>query len=182
MRTYALIALLLASGLPHLAAQDAKPPQPTRQEAEQLVQDGDRLADQADYSGALEKYTEAYHEVVSRIRGQQFTRQVLPKLLTRAELGEEMLRVMDREYTESEWALIDASYKVFGLMPKDMSSKELMAKLLTEEVAGFYDPIPSKWSSFAKRQAHKTQAFSNACWGPSRRLTSRNRRPPWLMK
>ena len=136
MRTLSLIALCLFASF--ACAQDA--PQPTKAEAEQLVQDGDRLADQADYGAALEKYTQAYHEVVSRIRGQKFTRRVLPNLLTRKQLGEEMLKVMDREYTPEEWLLMESSYKVLGLMPYDMSAKDLMAKLMTEEVAGFYDP------------------------------------------
>lgn len=117
-----------------------KPPQPSEAEAKQLLVDGDRLAEQADYSGALQRYTEAYHAIVSRIRGQKFSKRVLPNLLTRTELGQEMLRMMEQEYTPEEFALMDASYKVFGLMPSDVNSQELITKLLTEEVAGFYDP------------------------------------------
>ncbi len=115
---YLWLCLLLAVS-PSLVAQDAgQAPQPTRAEAEQLVKDGDRLADQSDYGGALEKYTQAYHESVSRIRGQKFSRRVLPNLLTRKELGEEMLKVMDREYTPEEWLMMESSYKALRLMPQ----------------------------------------------------------------
>lgn len=166
-----LLCLLVAFVSPAALAQDAgQAPQPTRAEAEQLVSDGDRLADQADYAGALEKYTQAYHEVVSRVRGQKFTRRVLPNLLTRKQLGEEMLKVMDREYTADEWLLMESSYKVLKLMPMEMSAKDLMAKLMTEEVAGFYDPEskrmvliredgPAKEPGFLEKLLGAKQAF-----------------------
>ncbi|MCC6508952.1 MAG: hypothetical protein IT423_07585 [Pirellulaceae bacterium] len=152
MRLNAICSLVLCSALVFghamfgraVSGQEAAPskkvPQPTQAEATQLVSDGDRLADQGDYGAALEKYTQAYHAFVSRIRGQKFTHQVFPNLLTRAQLGKEMLLMMDREYDASEWLLMDSSYKALGLIPQEISSKDLMAKLLTEEVAGFYDP------------------------------------------
>ncbi len=168
-----MLSLVVAFGLTSATlAQDAnQAPQPTQAEAKQLIQDGDRLADQADYTGALEKYTQAYHEVVSRIRGQQFSRRVLPNLLTRKELGEEMLKVMDREYTPEEWRLVESSYKALKLMPMDMSAKDLMAKLMTEEVAGFYDPEhkrmvliredgPAKEPGFFEKLLGAKQAFN----------------------
>lgn len=155
-----LLWILLVIVSPLAIAQDAgQAPQPTRAEAEQLIQDGDRLADQDDYSGALEKYTQAYHEVVSRVRGQKFSRRILPNLLTRKQLGEEMLKVMDREYTPEEWLLLESSYKVLKLMPMDMSAKDLMAKLMTEEVAGFYDPEAKRMVLIREDEATKKPGF-----------------------
>lgn len=164
MRYLLLVALTLFSS-PLLAQDAGQAPQPTRAEAEQLVQDGDRLADQADYAAALEKYTQAYHEVVSRIRGQKFTRRVLPNLLTRKELGEEMLKVMDREYTPEEWLLMESSYKALRLMPKEMSAKDLMAKLLTEEVAGFYDPETKRMVLIREDAPAKEPGFLEQLFG-----------------
>ncbi len=149
-----------------VVAQDAgQAPQPTRAEATQLIEDGDRLADQADYAGALEKYTQAYHEVVSRVRGQKFSRRVLPNLLTRKQLGEEMLKVMDRDYTADEWLLLESSYKVFGMMPMDLDAKDLMAKLMTEEVAGFYDPEVKRMVLIREEGAAKDPGFLEKLFG-----------------
>lgn len=116
------------------------PPRPTTAQIEQLHIDGDRFADQGDYKAALEKYTEAAHGVVTKIRGQRFNDRVLPNIMTRKELGEEMLRLMNAEYDEDELLLMDSTYKVFGLIPVEMSTQKMMTALLTEEVAGFYDP------------------------------------------
>lgn len=140
-------------------------PQPTKAEAEKLVADGDRLADQGDYSEALERYTEAYHAIVSGIRGQKFARRVLPNLLTREELGQEMLRMMKDEYTPEEIALMDASYKVFGLMPPEMSSHDLLTKLLTEEVAGFYDPKQKRMVLIRENGSGKDPGFLGRLFG-----------------
>ncbi len=122
------------------AVEAKRPPQPTKAEAERLISEGDRLVDQQDYVGALERYTEAYHAVVSRIRGQKFDRQVMPTLLTRKELGEEVIRMMEKEYTPEEFALMDATYTVLGMMPSSVQSKKLLTTLLSEQIAGFYDP------------------------------------------
>lgn len=136
-----------------------KAPQPTEAEAEQLVTDGDRLADQGNYSEALERYTEAYHAIVSGIRGQKFARRVLPNLLTRDELAQEMVKMMKEEYTPEQVALMDASYKAFGLMPPQMNSQDLMTKLLSEEVAGFYDPKKKRMVLIRENGAAKDPGF-----------------------
>lgn len=152
-----IVCYLLASCT--WADDPQNPPQPSKQQSETLIAEGDRLADQADYSGALERYTEAYHSVVSRIRGQKFTTRVMPTLLTRKELGEEMIRMMNQEYTPEELALMDASYKALGLMPVEISSSDLMTKLLTEEVAGFYDPDGKRMVLIREEGSKKDPGF-----------------------
>ncbi len=120
--------------------QADEPPRPTAAQIEKLEEEGDRFADQGDYKSALDKYTEAAHGIVTKIRGQKFSQRVLPNLLTREELGKEILRMMKEEYSADELLLMDSTYKAFGLVPIDMDSQKLMTALLTEEVAGFYDP------------------------------------------
>lgn len=106
----------------------------------ELTQVGDRLADQGDYQGALENYTRAYQGVVTRLRGQAFVRAVQPSIFNRQQLGVEMLKLIEQEYTPDELELMDLSYKVFGFVPPQLDSTALMTAMLTEEVAGFYDP------------------------------------------
>ncbi len=108
--------------------------------AERIIRDGDRLADAGDFLKAVESYTTAYLSIVSEIRGDDFVHVVQPTLMTRSELGVEMLREMEQEYTEEELRLMEACYKIFGLIPPDLNVKETYTKLLTEEVGGFYDP------------------------------------------
>ncbi len=135
-------AILVAAGWWAMAtdAPAQKPPKLTNAQIERLTRNGDRLADQGDYLAALEKYTRAYLGVVSRIRGQDFLAPVAPNILSREELGEEMLQMMEDEYTAEELLLMDSSYKAFGLMAAEQRAETLIRKLLTEEVAGFYDP------------------------------------------
>jgi hypothetical protein len=121
-------------------AEAEKPVKLSQKQIAQLTQDGDRLADNGDFKAALEKYTEAYLGVVARIRGYEFVQHVVPNMLTREELGEEMLRLMKEEYTPDDLLLMDSSFKAFGLIPPDLDSGKLITQLLTEEVAGFYDP------------------------------------------
>lgn len=147
------------------ADENPRAPQPTEAEAEQLITEGDRLADQGDYSEALERYTEAYHAIVSGIRGQKFGRRVLPNLLTREELGKEMLEMMKDEYTPQEIELMDASYKAFGLIPPQLSSQELLTKLLTEEVAGFYDPKKKRMVLIQENGTAKDPGFLGRLFG-----------------
>lgn len=159
IRTLA-IAALSALSASTCSAQDAgDPPQPSKAEAEQLIQDGDRAADQADYKAALEHYTQAYHAKVSEVRGQKFSKRVLPSLMTREELGKEMLDQVKKEYTADELAMIDNSYKVFGLIPRPLSTGDLMAKLLTEEVGGFYDPDNKRMVLILEKGSDKDPGF-----------------------
>ena len=60
--------------------------------------------------------------------------------MTRTELGDEMKRQFEIEYTAEELKLMDGSYKVMGLVPPSLNVNDTMTKLLTEEVGGFYDP------------------------------------------
>ncbi len=115
-------------------------PKLSDEQIEKLTQAGDRLADQGDYQAALEKYTRAYQGVVTRLRGQAFLRAVQPSIFNRQQLGVEMLKLIAEEYTPDELELMDLSYKVFGFVPPQLDSTALMTAMLTEEVAGFYDP------------------------------------------
>ncbi len=124
--------------MPLLRAE--KPPKLSEKRIAKITLDGDRLADQGDYQGALDRYTRAYQGVVSRIRGQDFLLPVKPSIFNRQELGEEMLKMVEQEYTPEELRLMDASYKAFGLVPPELDTIALMTSMLTEEVAGFYDP------------------------------------------
>lgn len=129
---------------PEIRAPAQEPNQLSRAQVERLTRRGDRLADQGDYQSALESYTQAYLGIVSRIRGQSFSTPIQPNILNREELGQEMLRMMQEEYSADELLLLDAALKGFGLMSPNLNAQTLIGELLTEEVAGFYDPDTKK--------------------------------------
>lgn len=119
---------------------ESRPRKLSEAEIQRLTLDGDRLVDQGDYKAAVRAYTQAYMSVVANVRGQAFLKDVEPSVFSREELGEEMLRLMEEEYSAEELLLLDSSYKALGLVPADVDTQALMAQLLTEEVAGFYNP------------------------------------------
>jgi hypothetical protein len=135
-----LCALTAALWVSSIGTAAERPPTLTEASIQQLKSDGDRLADQGDFLGALQKYTTAYMGVVSSIRGQEFTTPVEPSIFNREELGKEMRTMMEKEYSEEELALMDGSYKVFGFVSPTLDTAALVTDLLTEQVAGFYDP------------------------------------------
>ena len=132
--------LVIALGYPQLVQSQQPPRKLSDARIAKLTLDGDRLADQGDFQGALDKYTRAYQGLVSGIRGQNFLSRVQPSIFNRQELGKEMLKMVEQEYTQDELELMDASYKVLGLVPRELDTSALMISMLTEEVAGFYDP------------------------------------------
>jgi hypothetical protein len=109
-------------------------------EADTAIERGDRFAGQREYLKAVELYNSAYMGIVSSLRGQAFQTDVEPSLMTRDELGQEMKKQIESEYTADELALMDATFHVFHLAKPDVQVGQLITNLLTEEVGGFYDP------------------------------------------
>lgn len=136
-KAVASITLLLLVAAAPCAAQQL---QLSDKQIDSLDQAGDRLVDQRQYEEALKKYTLSYTGVVARIRGQDFSRPVEPSILNREELGEEMQRILKREMTPEDIAELDGTLKVFGFVAPDASPAKIYTNLLTEQVAGFYDP------------------------------------------
>ena len=137
--SYWLAFCLVFSAWNIVHAEDP-PKQLTKAEIQRLKFDGDRLADQGDYLAALKKYNTAYMGVVAEIRGQSFLDSVTPSMLSREELGQEMREQIDKEYAAEDLEFMDAAYHALGLMSLEQATKNIVTKLLTEEVAGFYDP------------------------------------------
>jgi len=77
---------------------------------------------------------------VSQLRGLAIKQPVKSGLKSRAEIEQMVLRDMDESTTPEEF---EASNKVLiklGLVPGDFKLREYLVKLLTEQIAGFYEP------------------------------------------
>lgn len=59
---------------------------------------------------------------------------------TRDQMRDYIMHKLDTEYPPAEFAAIQASYRLFGLVPDTLDLRATMLKLLGEQVAGYYDP------------------------------------------
>src|SRR5439155_5052786 len=72
--------------------------------------------------------------------GLDFVHPVSPEFMQRSDLQSHMQKIFEQETSEDEMRLSDASLKAFGFVPPEFKTEETMLSLLSEEVAGFYDP------------------------------------------
>ena len=59
---------------------------------------------------------------------------------SRTEIERMIIKNLDSETTPAEMHAAEVVLKVFGLAPKDFAYRTFLIKLLTEQVAGYYDP------------------------------------------
>ncbi|HEY6047257.1 MAG TPA: hypothetical protein VIU65_11685 [Pyrinomonadaceae bacterium] len=98
-------------------------------------------------------FTAATNEVLketSEIRELSVLRAVQSSAQSRAEIERMIMNNLDRETTPGQIHATEVTLKKLGLAPADFKLRELMIRLLTEQVAGYYDP--------------KTQQFHLADW------------------
>ena len=125
-----LIAMLLlscavaASWLPRASAQHAAAPgiRPSAQNA------------------ALVSTTEAVLKETSEIRELSILRSVKSGAQSRSEIERMIVRNLDEDTTPAEMHASEVLLKAFGLAPPRFAYRSFLIKLLTEQVAGYYDP------------------------------------------
>jgi hypothetical protein len=123
---YTLITTLLVSSL--LIAQQRPATAPKTAKAKPIT------------SAEVEKMTTEIIQQVSQIRGLKLLAPVKSGAQSRAQIEQMVIKNFEEEYTPAE---LDAEFKTlvaFGLVPKDFKYREFLIKLLTEQIAGFYDP------------------------------------------
>ncbi len=75
-----------------------------------------------------------------RITGLQFKHPVVVRLRTRAQVRDYVTRKFDEDLPPAELSGAETAYKLFGLIPDSIDLRHTMIALLTEQVAGYYDP------------------------------------------
>ncbi len=143
MKTYAalLLAALLASGLlatgaPHASAQVAAPQRPT--------------AAVNPRSASVVAATSEVLKETGEIRQLGVLRAVKSGAQSRAEIERMLVRNLDEQSTPAELHASELALKKLGLVPADFEFRSFLIELLTEQVAGYYEP--------------KTQEFYLADW------------------
>jgi hypothetical protein len=106
----------------------------------ELLADGDKLADDGKYDEAALTYKAAFEKLLPGMRKLEFKRPVGGKVIPRNELRDILAKMEDQETPPEKVRAEETGIKALGLIPDDTDLRQLMLRLQTEEVAGFYDP------------------------------------------
>src|SRR5689334_8161643 len=119
-RTRVLAASLAASLLVAGGLAFAKP---DKKELEQLLVDTDTIAAK-----------------VSTIRGLPIKKPIARGIMSRDQIEARVTQRIGEDYTDAKLAGEERAAKKFGFLPRDSDYKKIILDLLTEQIAGFYDP------------------------------------------
>jgi hypothetical protein len=137
---FLLAALLLSSG----ALAQAPPEKGPVQEVADLVN-----ALLGGLMGGAEVTGERLQEEVAEAGGLPFRQSVPVDFLRREELASYLRDVFDAEYTEEQARVDERLLRAFDLLPPGTDLRSLRARVLEENVAGFYDERPGKRRLYA---------------------------------
>jgi len=91
-------------------------------------------------NAAIVATTEAVLKETSDLRELAILKDVKSGAQSRADIERMLIKNMDEESTPAELHAAEVALKVFGLAPPDFQYRPFLIKLLTEQVAGYYDP------------------------------------------
>jgi hypothetical protein len=91
-------------------------------------------------NAAIISTTDAVLKETSELRELSILRPVKSGAQSRSEIERMIIRNLDTDTTPAEMHAAEVLLRVFGLAPKDFAYKPFLIKLLTEQVAGYYDP------------------------------------------
>ncbi len=77
---------------------------------------------------------------VGKLRGLRVKRKIKRGVMGKAQIRARLLKRIDQEYSAKELAAESVAMKRFGLLPVNTNYKKLVIDLLTDQIAGFYDP------------------------------------------
>jgi hypothetical protein len=116
-----LVCLLLGSLLPAVSA-------------------GQAGTSRAAQTAAIVSTTEAVLKETSEIRELSILRGVKSGAQSRSEIERMIVKNLDSDTTPQEMHASEVLLKAFGLAPPEFAYRDFLIKLLTEQVAGYYDP------------------------------------------
>jgi hypothetical protein len=105
-----------------------------------LLDEGDRLADQGQFTEAVIRYKRAMEKLLPGLRKIPFKHEVKRDVTKRENMKALILKEIDEDMTPEEFRANELAMKAFGLLPRDYNLKETLAQVYAEEVAAFYDP------------------------------------------
>lgn len=94
---------------------------------------------------AVVETTEAVLKETSELRQLPILHPVKSDTQSRAEIERFLIKNMDEDTTPAEMHASEVSLKKLGLIPPDFQFRAFLIRLLTEQVAGYYDPRQQKF-------------------------------------
>src|ERR1041384_4151865 len=91
-------------------------------------------------NAAIVSTTDAVLKETSELRELSILRAVKSGAQSRSEIERMIIKNLDAETTPEEMHASEVLLKAFGLAPKEFAYRSFLIKLLTEQVAGYYDP------------------------------------------
>ncbi len=91
-------------------------------------------------NAAIVSTTAAVLKETSELRELTVLKDVKSGAQSRAEIERMIIRNLDTDTTPAEMHAAEVLLKAFGLAPKEFAYRAFLIKLLTEQVAGYYDP------------------------------------------
>ena len=91
-------------------------------------------------NAAIVSTTAAVLKETSELRELSILKAVKSGAQSRADIERMIIKNLDTETTPEEMYAAEALLKAFGLAPKEFAYRTFLIKLLTEQVAGYYDP------------------------------------------
>jgi hypothetical protein len=88
----------------------------------------------------IARLVDSLRPVVERAAGLSFRGPTRSALKSREEVHAFLLEKLRQEFPASRQEGIESVYRLLGLIPDTLDLKTLLLDLLTEQVAGFYDP------------------------------------------
>jgi hypothetical protein len=108
-----------------------------------LVQPSPAAAD-PDALAALLRRTDAVAREVSRVRGLPLKQPIPNEVVDRSELRARLLKMAAEDKTAAESAAEGFALERWGLIPPGTDYEGLLVDLLTDQIAGYYDPDTKK--------------------------------------
>lgn len=128
-RMLALLLSLLALFMPAISLTSAQRPAPGREATSSAAR-----------NAALVATTNEVLKETSELRELAVLRPVQSSAQSRAEIERMVVNNLDRETTPAQLHATEVTLKRLGLAPADFKFRALIIGLLTEQVAGYYDP------------------------------------------
>ena len=91
-------------------------------------------------NAAIVSTTDAVLKETSELRELSILRAVKSGAQSRSEIERMIVKNLDTDTTPAEMHAAEVLLRVFGLAPQDFEYRPFLIKLLTEQVAGYYDP------------------------------------------
>ncbi len=105
-----------------------------------LVVQDHPLQAQDEHKKAPEKKVEKIRKLAAECRNLEFLRPVEVRVMDMESLRKKVMEMFETEVPPETLAAYEKAYKAFRLLPSDMSIREVLIDLYSEQIGGFYDP------------------------------------------